>query len=113
MKSFEIDSDGDWTLEMVEGDDELIQSVRHLIYERVGEWFLNQDHGFRHGVLEEKHYSESDIVQAIHDAMYQEPRVLEIIKVDYVFDRMARHLAVDFRLRTVNGEVRGDLIVNE
>lgn len=112
LKSFEINNDGDWTLGIVNDDKELIQCLKHLIYERIGEWFLNQDHGFRRGVLEEKHYSEPEIVQAIYDAMYQEPRVVEIIKVNYEFDRINRHLSIDFNLRTADGELRGDFNVD-
>lgn len=112
MKSFEIDDAGDWTLGMAEGDQELIQSLKHLLYTRIGEWFLNLDYGFRQEVLEEKHYSESEIVQAIYDAMYQEPRVIEIIKVNYEFDRINRRLFIDFNLRTIDGEVGGELDVN-
>ncbi|MEK5070497.1 hypothetical protein [Sporosarcina sp. FSL K6-1508] len=112
MKTFEIDEKGDWTLDIIEGDDELIQSIKHLIYERVGEWFLNEDHGFQREVLEEKGYTESEIVQSIYDAIYQEPRVVEIIKVDYNFNRITRLLSLAFRLRTEDGEVGGDLDVN-
>lgn len=112
MKSFEIDDNGDWTLGMVEGDAELIQSIKHLIHTRAGEWFLNLDYGFRQDVLEEKAYSESEIVQAIYDAMYQEPRVIEIIKVNYDFDRINRRLLVDFRLRTEGGEVTNEFNVD-
>lgn len=112
MKSFEINDDGDWTLDMVEGDLELIQSLKHLLSTRVGEWFLNEDYGFLVGVLEEKHYSESQIVQSIYDAIYQEPRVIEIIKVEYNFDRVKRNLVIDFNLRTINGETGGEIDVD-
>lgn len=112
MKTFEINETGDWTLDIIEGDDELIQSIKHLIYERVGEWFLNEDHGFQREVLEEKGYTESEIVQSIYDAIYQEPRITEIIKVDYNFNRMTRLLSLSLRLRTEDREVGGDFDVN-
>lgn len=112
MKTFEIDGTGDWTLDVIEGDEALIQNIKHLIYERVGEWFLNLDHGFRRNVLEEKLYSESEIVQAIYDAIYQEPQITEIIKVDYQFDRIKRRLSVALRLRTADREVGGEFDVD-
>lgn len=112
MKTFEINDSGDWTLEMIEGDDELIQNIKHLIYERVGEWFLNEDHGFRRYVLEEKRFSESEIVQAIYDAIYQEPRITEIVKVDYAFNRIKRKLSIALRLRTAEGIVGGEIDVD-
>ncbi|WP_381482194.1 hypothetical protein [Sporosarcina contaminans] len=112
MKTFEINSVGDWTLEMIEEDDELIQNIKHLIYERVGEWFLNEDHGFRRYVVEEKRFSEREIVQAIYDAIYQEPRITEIIKVDYAFNRIKRKLTIGLQLRTAKGIVGGVIDVD-
>lgn len=112
MKTFEIDGTGDWTLETIEEDQELIQCLKHLIYERLGEWFLNQDHGFERSVFEEKDYTDSDIVQAIYDAIYQEPRIIEVIKVDFNFNRITRLLSLAFRLRTENGEAGGEFNVN-
>lgn len=112
MKTFEVNDSGDWTLDMIEGDDELMQVIKHLIYERLGEWFLNEDHGFRRDVLEEKRFSESEIVQAIYDAIYQEPRITEIIKVDYNFNRITRKLSISLRLRTEDEEIGGDLVVD-
>lgn len=112
MKTFEIDRNGDWTLNMIEGDDALIQNIKHLIYERLGEWFLNEDHGFQRNVFEEKGYAESEIVQAIYDAIYQEPRITEIIKVDYDFNRVKRKLSLSLRLRTEEGDISGEFNVN-
>lgn len=112
MKTFEINGVGDWTLKIIEDDAELIQSIKHLIYERLGEWFLNLDHGFRRSVFEEKSYSEKEILQAIYDAIYQEPRISEIIKVDYHFDRIKRRLYIALQLETEDGEVGGELDVD-
>lgn len=112
MKTFEVNGVGDWTLELIEDDAELIQNIKHLIYERLGEWFLNLDHGFRREVFEEKKFSEKQIMQAVYDAIYQEPRIIEIIKVDYRFDRIKRLLHMSLRLRTEDGEVGGDIDVD-
>jgi hypothetical protein len=113
MKSFKINSSGDWVLnEMVEGDDELIQCLTHLIYERVGEWFLNENHGFRREVLETKQPDEKEITQALHDCLYQEPRVQEVINIDYEFDRIKRKLAISFVVRTNTGQAGGELNVD-
>lgn len=114
MKTIEINDDGDWTLQVIDEAAGLIQNLKHLIYERLGEWFLNEEHGFRVEVLQEKHYSESEIVQALYDAMYQEPRVLEVIKLDYDFNRLSRHLIIDFQIDTTLGtlESRGEFDVD-
>jgi hypothetical protein len=106
--------DGDWVLnETVSGDEELIQCLIHLIYTRAGEWFLNQNHGFRRSVLETKQPNEREITQAFYDCLYQEPRIREVITIDYEFDRIKRTLKINFKARdTNNTEVGGEVNVN-
>ncbi len=114
MNTFKYDDEGDWVLnELVEGDEELIQSLKHLIRTRVGEWFLNDLHGFRRGVVEKKFSDRKEIIQAMHDVLYQEPRVAEVLSVEYEFNRIKRKLSIDFRARTTDGnEIGGDIVVN-
>ncbi|MBU5214348.1 hypothetical protein [Heyndrickxia oleronia] len=114
MKSFKFNDDGDWILnEMVEGDDELIQCLKHLIYTRVGEWFLNEVYGFQRDVIEVKKADERDIVEAVSDAIYQEPRISEIVSIDYNLDKIKRKLTLNFVARTVeDNEVGGDIDVD-
>lgn len=100
---------GDWLLnENVNEDAELIQSLEHLILIRAGEWFLNEAYGFRREVIEVKKVNSKELVQAFRDAIYQEPRVAEVITISYDFDRIKRLLKVYFRVRTVSGTELGD-----
>lgn len=112
MKTFEIHDGGDWTLGVAEGDDELMQSITHLLYTRAGEWFLNLDHGLRRSVFEEKKAQRSEVVQAIYDCIYQEPRVTEISELDYEHNRLSRVLTVRFRLTADGDEIGGEVNVD-
>lgn len=54
------------------------------------------------------------MVQAMHDCLYQEPRVAEVLRVEYGFNRIKRHLTINFRARTVEGhEIEGRLLLTK
>lgn len=112
MRTFEVNDNGDWTLSTVEGDAELIQNLKHLVITRVGEWFLDRDQGFRVEVVERKDVTKSEILQAIYDALYQEPRVLEVISASFDFDRKLRELTVIFSVRTETGTIGGEAVAD-
>lgn len=114
MHTFKYDRKGDWVMnELVHGDEQLIQNLEHLLRTRAGEWMFNDFHGFRREVIEQKLPNRKQIVQAMHDCLYQEPRVAEVLFVDYEFDRVRRNLAITFKARTNNGhEVGGAIDVN-
>ena len=114
MNTLKYDDEGDWLInELIDGDAELIQSLKHLIRTRVGEWFLDDLHGFRREVVEKKFSDRKEIIQAMHDVLYQEPRVAEVLSVEYEFNRIKRKLSIEFRARTVDGdEIGGDIDVN-
>lgn len=104
---------GDWVLnENVNEDAELIQCLEHLILIRAGEWFLNEAYGFRREVIEVKKVNSKELIQAFRDALYQEPRVAEVITVSYAFDRVKRLLKVNFRVRTKDKELGGEVDVD-
>lgn len=110
MKSFKINDNGDLVInEMVEGDEELIQCLKHLIYTRVGEWFLNLNYGFDRSVIEQKKYDEREITQALYDAIYQEPRIKQVTSLTFEFDKINRHLKINFTAVTADG---GEINVN-
>ncbi|GLC88265.1 hypothetical protein [Lysinibacillus piscis] len=115
MHTFKYDEDGDWVLnELVAGDEQLTQNLKHLLRTAVGEWMFNEQHGFRRSIIEQKIPDKKQIVQAMHDCLYQEPRVAEVLSVEYDFNRIKRRLTIDFRARAVNGnEIGGEAIVNQ
>lgn len=72
-------TDGDWDLnESVSGDAELIQSLEHLLYTRVTEWFLNLNHGFNRDVILQKKPNDKEVTQVMYDVLFQEPRVRDV-----------------------------------
>ncbi|MET4562171.1 hypothetical protein ABIA69_003357 [Lysinibacillus parviboronicapiens] len=115
MHTLKYNEDGDWVLnELVHGDDQLIQNLKHLLRTRVGEWMFNDNHGFRRAVIEQKSPNKKQIVQAMHDCLYQEPRIAEVLSVEYDFNRIKRHLTIYFKARTTTGsEIGGDAVVNQ
>lgn len=115
MHTFKYNDDGDWVFnELVHGDEKLIQNLKHLLRTVVGEWMFDNNHGFRRIVIEQKIPNKKQVVQAMHDCLYQEPSVAEVLSVDYEFNRIRRHLTINFRVRTVEGrEIGGEAIVNQ
>ena len=115
MHTFKYNDDGDWIFnELVHGDEQLIQNLKQLLRTMVGEWMFNDNHGFRRAVIEQKIPNKKQTVQAMHDCLYQEPRVAEVLSVEYDFNRIKRHLTINFRARTVEGhEIGGEVIVNQ
>lgn len=108
MHTFKYNDDGDWVLnELVYGDEQLIQNLVHLLRTRAGEWLFNLNHGFRREVIETKLPDQKQIIQAMHDCLYQEPRIAEVLHVDYEFNRIKRHLTIHFRARTTTGSIVG------
>lgn len=115
MHTLKYNDNGDWVLnELVYGDDQLIQNLKHLLRTRVGEWMFDDYHGFRRSVIEQKLPDKKQIVQAMHDCLYQESRIAEVLSVEYDFNRIKRHLTIYFKARTTTGsEIGGETVVNQ
>lgn len=108
MHTLKYDDDGDWVVnELVDGDDELIQNYIHLLRTRVGEWMFNENHGFRREVIERKLPNKKEIIQAMHDCLYQESRTAEVLSIDYDFNRIKRTLTIQFEVRTTSDTIVG------
>lgn len=114
MHTFKYNEQGDWILnETVSGDDQLIQNLVHLLRTRASEWMFDLQHGFRRNVVERKSPNQKEIVQAMHDCLYQEPRIAEVLIITYEFNRIKRMLVINFRARTTDGnEIGGVADVN-
>jgi len=109
---FKVDATGDLVfdgqndLELVEGDDELMQCVADILTTNLGEWFLNPEgHGFpRYEVLGEK-FNREEITERLVAAVLQEDRVESVEEITWEFDRKERKLSGSFRVVKRNGEV--------
>ncbi|NNV04648.1 DUF2634 domain-containing protein [Brevibacillus sp. MCWH] len=90
--------DGDLVFEngdvvMVDGDEELAQSLQSVFQTNKGEWFLNSEHGLDRSPLLVKKFDEALAIDAISEATAQEERIQRIENV--YFRREGRSLTVD------------------
>ncbi|MEO4053366.1 hypothetical protein [Solibacillus sp. CAU 1738] len=108
MHTLKYNDNGDWVLnELVYGDEQLIQNLKHLFRQRVTEWLFDERQGFRHEDVWKKKIERRAFVQAIHDCAYQEPRVAEVLSVDYEYEKIKRCLKLKFKARTLTGSEIG------
>ena len=98
----DLEFDGSNNLRMVEGKDEIKQSIRLLLGTAQGEWFLNTEHGIDwHEILGQKQPNLMEIRAIIIEGLEQEPRIDEVEEVNVELDD--RTLKVKIYM-TVEGE---------
>ncbi|GGC97949.1 DUF2634 domain-containing protein [Enterococcus wangshanyuanii] len=106
MKDLVLSSSGDVLfesdLQLVDGEDELAQSVLLILSIRLGEFFLEDELGLSHENMLAKNFNEEylsqDIVWAITD---QEPRVASVNEVEIIKNN--RDLSVRVRMIAADG----------
>lgn len=94
MRTFEFDDSGDWTLEMVSGKDEIVQSVVHSLKTRIKEWFLDESIGLDRSHIESKTYNERLISNDVITTIKQDERVVEVTDLRLDYDRRNRVLGM-------------------
>lgn len=92
MRTFEF-IDNDWTLELVESEQEVVQSIEHNLVTRLGEWFLNETVGLER-LYEHKVYDMRLVKLAIVDAIMYDERVKEVTTINTDLNRYTRKLDV-------------------
>lgn len=114
MYTWKLDSTGDFVftngdMEIVAGDDELLQSVRHTLRTNLGEYFLNPDFGFaRYEALGEK-YDHNRIKDAVYAAILSVPRVTAVNDVHSFYDGENRKLLITFTFTKGETEITGEV----
>ena len=109
MKTLKVDKDGDLfdkhkELEIVEGGEEICQSIERTLTTRMGEWFLNTNFGLDHEHLANVKRLDLDLARsAIYEAIMQETRVSEVIDIILDPDYRKRVLKVSFKARADDG----------
>lgn len=110
MKTLKVDKDGDLVfdkhkeLEIVEGGEEICQSIERTLTTRMGEWFLNTNFGLDHEHLVNVKRLDLDLARsAIYEAIMQETRVSEVIDIILDPDYRKRVLKVSFKARADDG----------
>lgn len=98
-------------LQTVEGDDELLQNVRHTIRTNLGEYFLNPAFGFdRYEALGEK-YDANRIKDAIYAAVLSVPRVTAVNDVYSYYNSENRKLLITFSFQKGEAELTGEVVL--
>ncbi len=118
MRSWLLTEDGDFSfdagrnMQMVEGDDELLQAVRLTMTTNLGEWFLNEGFGFAiFDVLGER-FDEQRTTDAVYACLGQmDDRVDSVEDVYIEFDRPARTVYITYVFTKVDdGETLSDTL---
>jgi phage baseplate assembly protein W len=101
--------DGDLVVEngelvMIDGDEELAQSIRSILETRKGEFFLEPEHGLSFENLFGKTAYPDELRDDIIEAVSQEPRVESITNVQIFDNRETRKRSVNLTIQKENGE---------
>lgn len=94
----DLEFDGSNNLKYIDGDGELMQSVRLLIQTNLGEWFLNPEFGFDRSVILGRKYDPNVITDELYAAILQEERIAAVESINLDFNRSTRKLKIDFVL---------------
>lgn len=110
MKTLQIENgdlvlDGQMNLQMVEGTDEEIQSIKLILHVNKGEWFLNVDHGLDYSAIQGKGKDKEDIKLALTEAITQDDRVDRVEYESVEINRQERKLNVVFKVFMKSGNV--------
>lgn len=108
MKTFKIVNgdlvfDGQGNLVMVEGKEEIAQSIERILTTNKGEWFLNLEHGLDYQEIQGKGRDIEGIKLAITEAILQVERVSEVERIDLFLDK-DRHLKINVTVRLQEGD---------
>lgn len=108
MKDFKIQN-GDLVFEkgdlvMVEGADELRQTVYIGMQTNQGEWFLNPEIGIRHASFVGKKPNDEEMRAEIIRGAMQDERIQSVEDIAIERDTRARKVSVTFRAIATSGE---------
>lgn len=101
MKTFKIENgdlvfDKFGNIEMVEGKEEVRQSIERRLTTNLGEWFLNTDFGLEYDKIKGKNKKQEGVELAIRECILQDERISEVIFKDFKIDNKDRSLFVSF-----------------
>ncbi|MFT8928537.1 MAG: DUF2634 domain-containing protein [Sporolactobacillus sp.] len=95
-----FDSGGE--LSMIEGMDEIAQSLFIIVQTRLGEFYLDETVGTDQSALLAKQFDEDAAHDAIVEALMEDDRVEEITDIE--FTQTGRTLNVSFMVQTTTGD---------
>ncbi|MFX3616215.1 MAG: DUF2634 domain-containing protein [Sporolactobacillus sp.] len=89
-------------LEMIEGLDEIAQSLFIIVQTRLGEFYLDETVGTDQSALLAKQFDEDAAHDAIVEALMEDDRVEEVADIE--FTQTGRTLSVSFTVQTTTGD---------
>lgn len=95
-----FDSNGE--LSMIEGLDEIAQSLFIIVQTRLGEFYLDENVGLDQSTILTKQFDEDAAHDAIVEALMEDDRVEEVTDIE--FTQTGRTLSVSFTVQTTTGD---------
>lgn len=89
---------------MVEGDEELCQSVERALTTKKREFFLDLEHGLEHEEFQKKNPSYEKIKLDIAETVLQEERVQKITDLKLSYVNNVREMSIGFIITDENGK---------
>lgn len=116
LRSFKIENDDivikNGNLKMIDGDLEVCQCVERAITTRLGEFFLNLEHGMDYTELETKAPDIDLIKFAVIESALQEERLKNISEISVNFDRQKRKAEIKFiGILDNDEEIAGSVVI--
>lgn len=90
-------------LVMIDGDEELVQSVQAILGTRKGEFFLDSEHGLSHENILGKPASQELARDDIIEALMQEERVASVPSISFEDDKSKRKRNVNLSIEKTDG----------
>jgi hypothetical protein len=107
----DLQLDGQNSIRIIEGADEKLQAVRLLLQTNAGEWFLNIRHGLEHYEILGRKPDETRLRAVFMKAFRQEPRIDEVLSLEFDYNPSTRQLTVDFALRMDGETITGQEVL--
>lgn len=95
MKAFKVDDKGDLIIEngdlvMIDGDEEITQSMERRLSTNKNEWFLDLDFGLDYEAIRGKGVTRDRVELAITEAIYQDERIEDAALIVNEVDNSSR-----------------------
>lgn len=95
MKAFKVDDKGDLIIEngdlvMIDGDEEIAQSMERRLSTNKNEWFLDLDFGLDYEAIRGKGVTRDRVELAITEAIYQDERIEDAALIVNEVDNSSR-----------------------
>ncbi|CAH1190288.1 hypothetical protein PAECIP111893_00258 [Paenibacillus plantiphilus] len=100
-------------LQMIDGPEELAQSVRIALGTNKGEWWLDPDFGIDFSLFFGKDLSQEEMREEIRQALHQNDWISTVEDITIVADRIARKQSISFIATALSGDtITGEVMID-